>query len=71
VSAFLGSDPFGSGLVGVGFAAAGIRTTPQPIIVLMLAGFAIGVFGYLSGSRWLVGLGVALVFIAGLLAPQY
>jgi hypothetical protein len=50
---------------------ASIQTSPQPIIVLMLVGFGIGILGYLSGSKFLVGLGVAIVFIAGLLAPQY
>jgi hypothetical protein len=51
--------------------SASLRTSPQPIIYLMLAGFGIGGFGYLSGSKILVGLGVAIVFVAGLLAPQY
>jgi hypothetical protein len=51
--------------------ADSLRGSPQPIIVLLLVGFGIGVLGYLSGSRWLVGIGVAIVFVAGLLAPQY
>ena len=50
---------------------ASLRSSPQPIIVLMLVGFGIGVLGHLSGSKVLVGVGIAIVFAAGLLAPQY
>jgi hypothetical protein len=52
-------------------AGASLRSSPQPIIALMLVGFGIGGLGYLSGSKVLVGLGIAIVFVAGLLAPQY
>jgi hypothetical protein len=52
-------------------AGASLRSSPQPIIVLMLVGFGIGVLGHLSGSKVLVGVGIAIVFVAGLLAPQY
>lgn len=48
-----------------------LRSSPQPIVTLMLIGFGIGVFGHLSGSRVLIAIGIALVFAAGLLAPQY
>jgi hypothetical protein len=48
-----------------------LRSSPQPILVLLLVGFGIGVFGHLAGSRVLVAIGIALVFVAGLLAPQY
>jgi len=48
-----------------------LKSSPQPIITLMLVGFGIGIFGHLSGSRVLIGIGIALVFAAGLLAPQY
>ena len=47
------------------------KTSPEPIIVLMLSGFGIGIFGYLSGYKIFVAIGVALVFVAGLLAPQF
>jgi hypothetical protein len=50
---------------------ASLQTSPKPIITLMLVGFGIGGFGYLSGSKFIVGVGVAIVFVAGLLAPQY
>jgi hypothetical protein len=45
------------------------RTSPTPFIALMLAGFAIGVFGYLYGSRFMVGIGVGVIFLATLLIP--
>ena len=48
-----------------------LKSSPQPIVTLMLVGFGIGIFGHLSGSRVLVAIGIALVFVAGLLAPQY
>lgn len=48
-----------------------LKSSPQPIVTLMLVGFGIGVFGHLAGSKVLIGIGIALVFVAGLLAPQY
>jgi hypothetical protein len=51
--------------------AVGLRTTPQPVITLMLIGFAIGVFGHLSGYRIFVAIGIGVVFVAALLAPQF
>jgi hypothetical protein len=53
------------------FTIGSLKTSPQPIVTLMLIGFGIGVFGHLSGSKVLIGIGIALVFVAGLLAPQY
>jgi hypothetical protein len=35
-----------------------------PYVSLMMAGFLIGVFGHLSRSRWLVAVGIILVFLA-------
>jgi hypothetical protein len=49
--------------------ADSFRTSPNPFIALMLAGFGIGIFGYLYGSRFIVGVGVAMVFLATLLIP--
>jgi len=48
-----------------------LKGSPQPIVTLMLVGFGIGIFGHLAGSKVLVGVGIAIVFVAGLLAPQY
>jgi len=36
---------------------------------MVLAGFAIGIAGHLSSSRWLVALGVALIFLGAFLFP--
>ena len=57
--------------VAVLFTIGSLKGSPQPIITLMLVGFGIGVLGHLSGSKILIGIGIALVFVAGLLAPQY
>jgi hypothetical protein len=43
--------------------------TPGPYIAMMLAGFAIGILGHLSGARWLVASGVILIFLGALLFP--
>jgi hypothetical protein len=48
-----------------------LKSSPQPIITLMLVGFGIGIFGHLAGSKVLIAIGIALVFAAGILAPQY
>ncbi|MGN6586843.1 MAG: hypothetical protein ACTHKT_05140 [Solirubrobacterales bacterium] len=43
--------------------------SPTPYIALMLAGFAVGILGHLTGTRWLVAAGVALIFLGALLFP--
>lgn len=43
--------------------------SPTPYITLMLAGFAVGILGHLTGARWLVAAGVALIFLGALLLP--
>ena len=35
----------------------------------MLIGFAIGILGHLSSSRWLVAAGVVLIFLGAFLFP--
>lgn len=40
-----------------------------PYIGMVLGGFAVGIAGHLSSSRWLVALGVALVFLGAFLFP--
>jgi hypothetical protein len=52
-------------------AIAALKSSPQPIITMMLIGFAVGTFGYLSGYRIFVAIGIGIVFAAGLLAPQF
>jgi hypothetical protein len=44
--------------------AAILPESVGPYVSLMMAGFLIGVFGHLSRSRWLVALGIILVFLA-------
>jgi hypothetical protein len=53
------------------FTIGSLKSSPQPIITLMLVGFGVGIFGHLAGSKVLIAVGIALVFAAGLLAPQY
>jgi hypothetical protein len=52
-------------------AIAAIKASPEPIITLMMVGFGVGAFGYLSGYKIFVVIGIAIVFVAGLLAPQF
>ena len=40
-----------------------------PYATLMMAGFVIGILGHLSRSRWLVAIGVILIFIGAFLLP--
>jgi hypothetical protein len=40
-----------------------------PYVALMIAGFVIGAFGHLSGLRWLVVVGITLIFLAALAFP--
>lgn len=40
-----------------------------PYVVLMVVGFAIGILGHLAGSRWLVAIGVILIFFGAFLFP--
>jgi hypothetical protein len=47
------------------------RASPRPVIAALLIGFGIGVLGHLSGSKFLVAVGIAIVFVAGLLAPMF
>jgi hypothetical protein len=43
--------------------------SPTPYVLLMLAGFAVGILGHLAGARWLVAAGVALIALGALLLP--
>jgi biotin transporter BioY len=49
--------------------AALLSHSPTPYIALMLAGFAVGILGHLTGARWLVAAGIALIFLGALLLP--
>ncbi len=43
--------------------------SPGPYIALMLAGFAVGVLGHLTRTRWLIAAGIALIFLGAFLFP--
>ncbi len=43
--------------------------SPGPYIALMLAGFAIGILGHLAKAKWLIAVGVILIFLGALLFP--
>jgi hypothetical protein len=51
------------------FAATLLPHTAGPYIGLVLIGFAIGILGHLSGSRWLVAIGIVLIFLGAFLFP--
>jgi hypothetical protein len=40
-----------------------------PYLALIFAGFVVGILGHLSTSRWLVAIGVILVFLGAFLFP--
>jgi hypothetical protein len=40
-----------------------------PYVSLMLAGFLLGTFGHLAKSRWLVAIGVLMIFLATVVFP--
>ncbi len=49
--------------------AALLPHSATPYLVLIGLGFAIGILGHLSGSRWLVAGGVILIFLGAFLFP--
>jgi hypothetical protein len=44
-------------------------TSPTPFLVLMAAGFVIGVVGHVVRARALVAVGIGLIFLATFLLP--
>jgi hypothetical protein len=50
-------------------AATFLPESGTPYIVLVLVGFAVGILGYMSSSRWLVAVGIALIVLGALLFP--
>lgn len=40
-----------------------------PYIALVLIGFAVGTLGHLSTSRWLIVVGIVLIFLGAFLFP--
>lgn len=40
-----------------------------PYVALMMIGFAVGLVGHLSRSRWLITIGIVIIFCAALAFP--
>lgn len=40
-----------------------------PYMAMMFAGFAIGILGHMTRARWLVTIGVILIFLGAFLLP--
>lgn len=49
--------------------AALLPHSAGPYIALVLIGFAVGIAGHLSSSRWLVAAGIALIVLGAFLFP--
>jgi hypothetical protein len=43
--------------------------SPTPFIILMVAGFVIGVIGHIVRAKGLVALGIGMIFLATFLLP--
>ena len=43
--------------------------TTGPYVALMIVGFVVGALGHLSRSRWLVTIGIVIIFLAALALP--
>lgn len=50
-------------------AAAVLPEDEGPYLTLMVAGFAVGIVGHVFKLRWMVALGIAMIFLATLLLP--
>jgi hypothetical protein len=51
------------------FLASLLPHSATPYIALVLIGFAVGILGHLSASRWLVAAGIVLIFLGAFLFP--
>ena len=49
--------------------SAALPHSPGAYLAIVLVGFAVGTCGHLFKSRWLVGIGIALIVIGALLLP--
>lgn len=50
-------------------AASLLPHSAGPYIALTLIGFAVGILGHLTSSRWLVAAGIVLIFLGAFLFP--
>ena len=60
------------GLLPLGFSydpSPPFWTDPRPWVAMMIAGFAIGVFGHIVKAKELVALGIGLIFLATFVFP--
>lgn len=49
--------------------AALLPHSAGPYVALVLIGFAVGILGHLTATRWLVAAGIVLVFLGAFLFP--
>ena len=49
--------------------AAILPQSTGPYVALMILGFAVGILGHLSRSKWLVTAGIIIIFLAALAFP--
>jgi cyanate permease len=49
--------------------AALLPSSPDPYVAMLLIGFAAGALGHMVRQRWLVVVGVALIFLGAFLFP--
>jgi sulfite exporter TauE/SafE len=49
--------------------AATLPDSIGPYVALMAVGFAVAILGHASRSRWLVAVGIIMIFLATLLFP--
>lgn len=49
--------------------AALLPHSAGPYVALMLVGFGTGIVGHLTGLRWVVAAGIALIFLGAFLFP--
>jgi hypothetical protein len=49
--------------------AAALPDSIGPYIILMGVGFVVAILGHLSRSRWMVAIGLIMIFLATLLFP--
>jgi hypothetical protein len=47
----------------------GLQADPKPYLILFGAGFLVAVLGHLTRTRFLIALGVIMVFLATLILP--
>jgi hypothetical protein len=49
--------------------AGALPHSTGPYVAMMIAGFVIAVFGHLSRSKWLITVGIIVIFLAAAVLP--